>query len=291
MKINKCWIVVIVVLLLSSCGGPKNLVSHKDNAISAAELGNYKEAVEAWKIYFNTTKIEETDGASFVKAAGSAFKSGNLDLALSWFDQARYKTYSDAEMYAALAKIYREKNNISKEMSALEFYTENFGKKSNEINNRLFEVYSEIKLNEKALMVWKDLNETSKNDLANLERYFLANKDLENTVICDSVSVLILEKNPKQIEALKWNAKKYYWLGQNRYNSEMEKYNNKKTTRQYSILLKELDLVTADFKKSLPYLKTLWDLEPGKEYASYLANIYARFGDEKKANYYKKLMK
>ena len=71
----------------------------------------------------------------------------------------------------------------------------------------------------------------------------------------------------------------------------MKAYEKNKTRKQYNVLVKELDLVTADFKKALPYLEKLWKQNPGKEYAGYFANIYARFGDEKKAGYYKNYMK
>jgi hypothetical protein len=102
---------------------------------------------------------------------------------------------------------------------------------------------------------------------------------------------VLLEKNPNQIDALKWNAKKYYWLGENRYKRELAKYEKNKTTLQYKILLKELDIATADLKKSLSYLEKIWAMEQKKEYASYLASIYGRFGDEKKSKYYLEFMK
>jgi hypothetical protein len=71
----------------------------------------------------------------------------------------------------------------------------------------------------------------------------------------------------------------------------MEKYNQNKTTKQYRVLLNELELVTADLKKALPYFEKLWAMNPGEKYAGYLANIYARFGDEKKSDSYKKYLK
>ena len=70
----------------------------------------------------------------------------------------------------------------------------------------------------------------------------------------------------------------------------MEKYNQNKTTRQYKILLNELDVATEDFKKALSYFEKLWNDGTQEKYASYFANIYARFGDEQKAAYYKKFI-
>lgn len=282
---------VIAVLLFVACGSPKVIVSYKDNAEVAASQGNYSQAVEAWQQYFDQTQIEEVAGTDFADAAKTAFKAGDSNLALGWFDQARYKNYADAEMYTTLAKIFREKKNISKELNSLEYITENYSESTLQINSRLFDVYVEIDSPEKALQVWEELDKTSQNELPKLNTYFLVQKELKDSTVCDSVSLVLLDKDPQNVEALEWNAKKYYWKGENRYQREMAKYNKKKTTRQYKILLKELDNATADFKRSLKYFDKLWNIESGKKYASYFANIYARFGDEKKSKSYQKYMK
>jgi len=71
----------------------------------------------------------------------------------------------------------------------------------------------------------------------------------------------------------------------------MKDYDDHKTNKQYNILLNALDIVTADFKKSLSYFKKIYALEPSKENANYLSHIYGRLSDEKKETYYKKLAK
>jgi tetratricopeptide (TPR) repeat protein len=284
------WIGMITVLLMS-CSGPKVLTSSKTDATNFEASGDFKQATAAWEQYFNQNSIEETTGEDFANAAKTAFKGDDLLKAKSWFDQARYKNYADAEMYETLAKLYKAEDNLSKELSALEYYTENYGESNTVVIARLFSIYSEIDSNEKALQMWGSMDAVSKSTEENLNKYFKINKALENAVVCDSVALELLKQNPENIDALEWNAKKYYWLGQNRYKDEMAKYNNNKTRKNYNVLLKELDLVTADFKKALPHLNKLWKLQPGKEYAGYLANIYALFGDEKKTDYYKNYMK
>jgi tetratricopeptide (TPR) repeat protein len=292
MMIRKILWLAVLSGMIVGCGAPKVLVpSYKDDAKLATSQGDYTKAIEAWKQHFNQTTIEETAGKSFAEAAKIAFKGGETDLALSWFDQAGYKFYSDAEMYSTLANIYKSKKNISKELSALEYFTDSISATSKEINERLFDVYAEIDLHKKALQIWDRLDESAKNETSKLSTYFLIHKELKDTTVCDSVSLVLLEKKPSHAEALDWNAKKLYWLGENRYTSEMAKYEKNKTTRQYKVLLKELDLATADFKKSLVYFEKLWKINPGKKYASYFANIYARFGNEKKSKYYQGLMK
>ncbi|WP_319502862.1 hypothetical protein [uncultured Draconibacterium sp.] len=288
---NKLLWGAVIVIFMASCGAPKVLTTQKTEATNFEANGNYSQALAAWTSYFDATAIEDVAGADFAQAAKTAFKADNATQAISWFDQARYKNYADAGMYQTLAAIYQQQDNLSKELSALEYIIENYGTTNSEVNSRLLAIYAEIDANDKALEVWKTLDDDSKNEESNLDNYFAVNKALENNTVCDSLAEVLLEKNPEHLDALEWNAKKYYWAGQNRYEQEMAKYNKNKTRKNYNTLLKELDLVTADFKKALPYLNKLWKLKPGKEYAGYLANIYARFGDEDKTEYYKNYMK
>ncbi len=283
--------IAILTIILFSCGSPKVLVSNKTNAETAAASGNYAEALKSWKSYLNETPIEAITGQDFAAAAKVANKSGNLVRALSWFDQARYKNYSDFEMYNDLAEIYRKQKNISKELTALEFIRRNFSDKADEINSRLFQVYNEIGLTGSALDVWNDFDADSKNELSNLIIYYGIRKQQNDSTVCDSIAPVILMKNPQQLEALEWMAIRYYWMGENRYKIAMGKYNENKTTKHYRVLLKELDKSTADFKISLTYLEKLWKLNPGEKYAGYFTNIYARFGDDEKSKYYRKYLK
>lgn len=294
MKLFSFFASYIIVVFLASCSGPKIVapaLSSKAIAEKATAEGNYAQAVEAWKFHFSEQTLAQIPGADYAIAAQMAYKAGDSNLAVSWYDQARYKNFADAEMYSTLAKIFRSQQNISKELSALEYYKNNFTENLNEVNQRLFEIYFEIKMFDEALEAWAGIDENSKNEISNQKLFFKINKEKENTVVCDSLSLIILDKEPENVDALEWNAIKYYWLGENRYQREMEKYNKNKTNKQYKILLTELDLATADFKKALPYFEKLWEIEPGEKYASYFTNIYARFGDESKVNYYKKYMK
>ncbi len=286
---------VAVLFLAVACSGPKKVttpvVSDKELAEQAGLLGNYEKALELWSQYFTKTPVEQVAGSDFAKAAQVAFKAGNTTQSVSWFDQARYKNFASAEMYLTLAEIYKGQQNISKELTALEHIQTNYPEKSGVISKRLFEIYNEIKEPEKALNTWGNMTQTEKGDLQFLSQYFELQKELKDTLVCDSVANVLLEKDPKSVPALEWNAFKYYWKGEQRYQREMEKYNRNKTNKQYKILLEELDKSTADFKKSLGFLERLWSIEPGKKYAGYFANIYARFGDQNKAKYYEGLTK
>ena len=286
---------LFAIVLILGCSGPKKVaepvLSPKTIAENAAMAGNYSEAFNAWKQYFSVTPVENINGKDFASAAQTAFKINDFAQSTAWFDQARYKNYADASMYLTLAEIQRAQKNLSKELTALEFVDSNYPDNKLLISERLFKIYNEINEPQKALVYWKTMNEAQKNDLTNLETYFAIKKNQNDTVVCDEISIKILGKDIKNIPALEWNAYKYYWLGEKRYQLEIEKYNRNKTNKQYKILLLELEKSTADFKKSLVYLEKLWELNPGKTYASYFANIYARFGDEQKVKSYDKYLK
>lgn len=285
---------LVIVVLITSCSGPKVIApapSKKAIAEKAAADGDYAGAVAAWKNHFDEQTLTGIPGADFATAAQMAYKTGDINQAISWFDQARYKNFANAEMYSTLAKIYKSQQNISKELSALEYYVTNFTENVSDVYQRLFAIYIELKMPENALETWGKMDEKQKNEITNLKQYFSINKQKENKVVCDSLALVILEKEPANVDALEWCGSKFYWLGENRYQREMEKYNKNKTNKQYKILLAELDLATADFKKALPYFEKLWNIEPGEKYASYFMNIYARFGDEAKVNFYRKYVK
>lgn len=291
MHIRKVLWGAAILLLGFACSGPKNLVSLKTDAENFAAAGNYQQAFTTWKQHFTKVGIEAAAGADFASAANIALMADDTVQAKQWFDQARYKSFADAKMYQNLATIYRSEDNLSKELSALEYFTENFSQENASVNTRLFAIYNEIDNQEKALAMWEKMDAAGKSSEDNLTALLGIYKKQENKTAGDSIANLVLTQNPENIAALEWNAKKYYWAGQKRYDREMVKYNKKKTRKNYNILLKELKLVTADFKKALPYLNKLWKNDKNKEYASYFVNIYARFGDKQKVSYYKKFTK
>ncbi|MFW5756323.1 MAG: hypothetical protein ACOCWK_06950 [Tangfeifania sp.] len=290
-KVKKIFLIGLIIMAIS-CGGPKNLVQNKQNAEQAAAQGNFEQAVSEWKTYFDQ-KNEAGDtisGAEYAEAAQAAYNADMETQAVSWFDEARWAEYADEEMYLTLAEIFKGMDNLSKELTALEYYYDNFGKGNPDVNSRLFSIYDEIDHHEKALDIWETLPEEKQREKENIEKFFAMNLKLENEEVLDSLSTELLEVNPDHTEALEWNAMKYYWKAENLYKREMQKYENNKTRSQYRKLLEQLDVVTANFKKSLTYFEKLWEQNPGEKYAPYMANIYARFNDGQKAEYYRKFV-
>ncbi|HDR53030.1 MAG TPA: hypothetical protein ENN90_15650, partial [Mariniphaga anaerophila] len=186
-----------IIALASGCGTPKSLVSHKENATLAESEGNFSEAVEAWKSYFSQFPgMNDLDGDVYAQAAQTAYKAGETNQAIEWYDQARFRDFASAEMYSTLAEIYRKQDNLSRELSALEYLNENFEGEVMGVNSRLFLIYDEIDMTEKALSAWDEMNQDAKSTEPNLEKYFELNKQLGNEEVLDSVSLVLLEINP-----------------------------------------------------------------------------------------------
>ncbi len=285
---------ISTAIFVGSCSAPKVLEDYKKNAEQAELQNDFEKAVIAWKQYFNQFPgLNDLDGAVYAQAAQAAYKAGEINQATEWYDQARYRDFASAEMYSTLAEIYRKQGNLSRELSSLEFLQENFDGEVEGVNSRLFAIYDEIDMTEKALDVWEEMSQEAKGTEPNLEKFFELNKLLGNDEMLDSVSIVLLELNPENVNGLEWNATIIYHQAEERYQREMARYENNRTRSQYRILLKELDKVTADFRIALGYFEKLWDLKPEsrKEYAGYMSNIHVRFNDEQKANYYRGFVK
>ena len=198
------------------CGSPKLVVSYRQTAEEQAASGNYIQAVEAWKMHFAQQGIENVQGNEFAEAARTAWKAGDHTQAVAWYDQARYKQFSSEEMYSTLANIFHKSDNLSKEMDALEYYVQNFTLQTDSVYGRLYGIYVETGNTDKAKDAWMKMDNRSRDRLENLESWFRINKNLGDTALCDSVSLIILEKDPVHVSSLEWNAQKYYQRAENR---------------------------------------------------------------------------
>lgn len=286
---------LIIVVLLISCGAPKQSINYREQAQNSLDQGNYQQSIENFNKYLDEQELkgEDPNPKVYSDMAEAYFKLKKISEAERYYDWAMTKNAVSESLNVEMSRYYKDIDNLSKEITALEYYRDQFplGKDSTQMRNQMFEAYMESQNWEPALNTWSKLDEETKNTGKYIQYYFDLNKALGNTEECDKLAQKLLEFSEKNSQALEWMAKKYYNLGEDRYQSAMNAYNKKKTTKNYKILLKELDLATLDFKKSLKYFNQLWEMEDGKKYAIYLANIYARFDDKKKSQYFKSFIK
>lgn len=287
--------VLVLVFVFQACSTSLNTTQLSEKAKLEYSAGNYDSSLLLWEqiIADSKSKGKEVGGEIYSKAAIAALSAGNTDKSMGYFDQARYADYASPEMYQGMASLYKNIDNLSKEIMALEDYVTKFPESPeiNKVSARLFETYVESENWDLAIDLWQKLDENNTSDPLFIDGYLKSNIALEKSETSDLLAKQLLEINDSNLTALEWFATKYYYQAENRYQAEMKAYNKKKTNSRYKKLLKALDIINADFKVSLKHFNKLYSLNPLPEYALYLGNIYGRFDDKKKSAYYLKLAK
>ena len=284
------FIAVVTFLIFSSCSSTRQWTELSQQAGQAFEQNEYENALDLYEQYImhfghDATVIPD----SIYRGAGlAAFELGMTAKALDYLNIIRHSDLADAPVQYALALSNREIDNLSREITALEIYVEKYpeAKKIEPMRQRYFETLVESRNYEQALELWPAIKSHAQKEEWLLERYFEANKGLENDDKLYDIASSLYSLNPQNTKALSHLAIHYFWKAENRYQDEVEAYENNRTHKQYAQLLRAFKILNADFRKSLDYFLTLYQLEPKPEYATYIGNIYLRFNDKGKAGYY-----
>ncbi len=287
------WIAVLVIFLTAFSLNTSAKSRHKDKAQIAYNQGNYETALALWKK--SIAKYEKRNkGAQcpfYTKAGMAALKLGKDEEARNLFGKAIYSASVSPEAFIELARLYRKINNLSLEIDALEKYVKKYptGKDITPMRERLFATYVESENWQEALNLWSKLPAVFRDNTTNETALLKVNIALGKTEACNRLAAEILKSDPKNISALSWEAKKYFWLAENRYQAELKAYNKNKTNSQYAELLRAFKVVTINFKKSLVYFRRLFPLQHTSENALFIGNTYARLSSPSKAKYYHNL--
>jgi len=281
----------VLLAILTACSTGSKIESVRQTAEQAFENGNYAVALTEYEKIIAEYKAEGRTGECPVygKAGRAAMQTGDVDKALDYLQMDTYTPYVSAETYRAQARGYRKIDNLSKEIMALEDYLEKYpqGDDVGRVKTRLFETYVESENWEKATGLWPELPEESKRGEDMLEKWFEVNLELENLQVSEKLADELLQINPNHVKALEFKAEKAFNKAEDHYQREMKAYEENRTNRQYKRLLEELDKITEEFQVALGYYEKLWDMDPKPKYARYMSNIYVRFNDKEKADYYR----
>jgi len=262
--------------------------------MTAFNSKDYQAALNAWEpvIYEYQKNDREAECPLYGIAGQAALELEQYEKGREYLGLALFYNTATAEDIISMSDEYRRIDNLSKEMEANEAFCERFPDDVNSgmMKSRLFNNYVESENWEPAERLWPELPEDSKAGVDYMKKYLEVNRRLANDSVSDEYAGRILALEPDNIPALEYKAKKYYTLAEDRYQYEMEAYEQNKTHKQYARLIKGFEIVTQDFKTSLTYFGKLYELKPGPEYAAYLSNIYSRLDDKEKSEYYKKLM-
>jgi tetratricopeptide (TPR) repeat protein len=184
-------------------------------------------------------------------------------------------------------------DNLSKEITNLEEYIEKHpnGAELPEIHKYLFLAYVKSTNWDAANTIWPKVDQEAQKTIDYLNGYLTVCSKLGLVEQRDGAALQILKIDKNNVSALEVLAEKYFWLAENRYQTEMKAYNSNRTNKQYSILLKALDTINENFKVSRDYYLRLWEIEKNPKYATYLGNIYSRFDNKDRADYFYKQAK
>lgn len=291
MQIKRVLFLIVVVATFFSCTTGEKVSSVKQSADQAWENKDYTVALIGYEQIISKYKAEgRTDECPAYGRAGiAAFNVNDVPKAIDYLKMDTYTSFASAEAYWALAQCYRKIDNLSKEIMALNDYVKLFsdGSQIVEVQTRLFETSVESENWDLAVELWPVLPDDVKN-IELLSMWFTVNLALGNDEKCNIQAIQILKADPNNIPALEWQAKSIYQKAEQHYQNEMDAYEKNKTNKQYKRLLTELDLLTAKFQSALDIYEKLYELDPKSTYAQYMSNIYVRFNDKEKAEYYRK---
>ncbi|HYX09622.1 MAG TPA: hypothetical protein VE912_23040 [Bacteroidales bacterium] len=280
----------IYSLMVLGCTTSKQFTQLNTEAKTAYTTKDYETALVKYDslIALKKEKGKKVSGKVYNYAGLAAFNADNTSKTITYLQQALHDSAATADAYYALARSYKKIDNLSKEINNLQAYVKKFpdGKDIISVRKRLFETLVESENYDQALGLWKNMTSESKSSEEMLTDYLILNRELNNNDTCDEVANKLLDINKDNKEALDWLARKYFWKAENLYQDEMKAYKAHRTRKQYAHLLKALKIVNKDFDRALKYFKRLYNLEPSKEYAKFIGNIYRRFDNKQKADYY-----
>lgn len=284
-----------VALLLAGCAATNKSSKIVIEAQKAYSLGDFSKSLTICETTIDEQKAagKEVGGTVYNIAGLSAWQLQVEDKALDYLEKSKIYSGDDQNTYFALATLYLKKDNLSKEINNLEDYRLKFpaGDSISKVNCQLLTAYVRSENWQQGDSLWNSLDSVSKENPDNITKLLKIKRELDMTADCDVIADKLLKIESKNIEALEYFADKYYNRADNTYVKEMKAYEKNQTMKQYKRLTEKLKEVNTDFKAARDYYEKLYKLNPQKRYAKNLGNIYTRFENKQKANYYYKLSK
>ena len=284
---------MLLFVSLMACTPARNITHSSQQAHEAFLEGDYRQALSLYEPMIRRSRDQGQRAEDLVvKRAGlAAWQLGETTKALEYLEVARHSPQAGPETFAALARAYRQVDNLSREITNLEQYLELApeGPENETFRKRLFITYVESRNWQEALALGASLDAAARNNEEIMDAYFQINKNLENEAQTTSWAHELLKKNQDHTGALRWLAEKHYRLAENRYQAETKAYEQNRTNRQYAQLLEAFEILNTDFRISHSYFLRLYQLQPSQAVAAYIANIYTRFNDKEKAAHYNRL--
>ncbi len=293
MNIRLILYVTVILILFFSCSTQNQIVTLTNSGNKAFAEENFTQALSDFEqVIANAESKGKPASYEAYSIAGQSALALNLnDKARKYLEKIIYSEEVDASVVESMARVYRNIDNLSKEIKFLEIYTSKYTSKKgfSQMQARLLQVYIESENWEQAQSLWEKMKDVDRDKTENLEGYLKLKSAQNKEKPADATADKILSMDDENVIALEYYAQKYYNRANDLYQAEMKAYDKNKTNKQYQILLKKLKIITADFKTSRDYFEKLLSIDNKSEYAKYLGNIYARLNNKSKAEYYRNL--
>jgi hypothetical protein len=288
-------LVIASYLVLAGCAASKQGKQMSADANAAFAGGDYAKALQSYEdiIAQSKSKGKEVEGAVYHNAGVAAWELGQVDKAIEYLGNAIRAKGAVPRTYSILAKAYLKIDNLSKEINYLEDYIALYplGEEIYPVRSQLFNAYVRSENWDLGYNLWPTLSNKDRADVAYLTGYLRVNRKLNKVEERDKLAQELLKMDKNNVEALEVLADKYYRLADDSYVTEMKAYEKNRTNKQYKQLTEAFKKVNENFKISRDYYERLYKVKPDPSYANYLGNIYTRFENKEKANYWYKQAK
>lgn len=303
MRINKFIVIsVLAIAVFSSCTSSKKTIQIADPSIqkyqeanTAYSSGDFQKALATYEEIIDIKKSQNkrVDSTIYQSAGIAAWELKQADKSIQYLELAKRYNVATSKTYATLAKAFLEKDNLSKEITNLDAYIAKFpqGEEIKSVQKQLFFAYVKSENWDSAYKLWPSIDISTQGELAMLSGYFKVNDKLNNKNQLEKIAQQILKLDSNNIDALEYFAEKYYWLAENSYVKEMKAYQANKTDKQYQQLLAAYKVYFENYRISKDYFLKLYQLLPKPRYATFLGNIFTRYENKEKADYYYNLAK
>lgn len=265
------------------------------DANTALNNGEFQKALTSYEeiIELKKSQNKRVDSTLYQNAGIAAWELKQADKTIQYLELAkRFKVATD-RTYSILAKAFLEKDNLSKEITNLDAYIAQYpqGTEIQAVRKQEFNAYIKSENWDLAYKLWPTLDSNSQPDVKLLNGYYKVNEKLNYKNQLEKIAQQLLKLDANNIDALEFFAEKFYWLAENSYVKEMKAYQANKTDKQYQQLLAAYKVYFENYRIAKDYFLKLYQLDPKPRYATFLGNIFTRYENKEKADYYYNLAK
>lgn len=296
-------IAISIAIFTIGCSTTKKIATPKtDDSIqkhqeanNAFSTGDFQKAITIYEeiIASKTSQNKKADSTIYQNAGIAAWELKQTDKAIQYLEIAKRYPIATDRTYTILAKAFLEKDNLSKEITNLDAYIVKYpqGTEIKDMQKQIFFAYIKSENWDAANKLWPSLDTQTQGEIKSLTGYFKVCDKLGNKNQLDKIAQQILKLDGNNIEALEHFAEKYYHLAENSYVKEMKAYQANKTDKQYQQLLVAYKIYFENYRIARDYFLKLYQLSPKPRYATFLGNIFTRYENKEKADYYYNLAK